>query len=269
VATEEQMNNPYARQHQGSAIENELPTYQAISWRAILSLLLGILALFSVAHPFFYLSAVLAVLLGITADWNIQRYSDILTGRKLAQTGVALGLIFGLGIFTVSTVQAMVRSHSAASFARYYAEVAKSASLPELMLLGVPPSQRSSVSAEDLMKRLEISKRKDPTVELKFKPIRTLKKRLDSSKDQEIHFVKLEKEGRERLTHIALALFKIHGPETNEFPQKEEFALVRLHGSSEVGKGYEWWVDEVSYPYKPSTATIPEKSGGDGHGHVH
>lgn len=269
MVTEEQRSNGLAEQHQGSAIENELPTYRAISWRAILSLLLGILALFSVAHSSFYLCAVLAVLLGITADWNIQRYSDILTGRKLAQTGVALGLIFGLGIFTVTTVQAMVRSHSAASYARYYAEVAKTASLPDLMMLGIPPSQRSSVTPEDLMKRLESSKRKDPTVEMKLTPIRSLKKRLDSSKDQEIHFVKLEIEGREKLTHIALALFEIHGPKTKEFPQKEEFALVRLRGSSEMGKGYEWWVDDVSYPYKPSTATIPEKSAGDGHGHAH
>jgi hypothetical protein len=269
VVTEEERKSGLAEQHQGSAIENELPTYRAISWRAILSVLLGILAVFSVAHPFFYLCAVLAVLLGITADWNIQRYSDILTGRKLAHTGVALGLIFGLGIFTYATVQAMVCSRSAESFARYYADVAKTASLPDLMMLGIPPSQRSSVTPEDLMKRLELTKRKDPTMEMKLTPIRTLKQRLDSSKDQEIHFVKLEKEGREKLTHIALALFEIRGPETKEFPQKEEFALVRLHGSSEVGKGYEWWVDDVSYPYKPSTATIPEKSGGDGHGHVH
>ncbi|MGO9599736.1 MAG: DUF4190 domain-containing protein [Isosphaeraceae bacterium] len=269
MATDEQRSTVLLEQHQGSAIENELPTYRAISWRAILSLLLGILALFILAHPFFYLCAVLAVLLGITADWNIQRYSDILTGRKLAQTGVALGLIFGLGIFTVTTVQSIFRSRHAASYAKYYAEVAKTASLPELMMLGIPPSQRSSVSPEDLMKRFESTKRKDPTIEMKLTPIRSLKKRLDSSKEQEIHFVKLEKEGTEKLTYIALALFEIDGPETKEFPQKEEFALVRLHGSSEGGKGFEWWVDDVSYPYKPSSATIPEKSGGDGHGHVH
>ena len=269
MATDEQRSSVLFEQHQGSAIENELPTYRAISWRAILSVLLGILALFSLAHPFFYLCAVLAVLLGITADWNIQRYSDILTGRKLAQTGVALGLIFGLGIFTVTTVRAIVRSRHAASYAKYYAEALKTASLPELLMLEVPPSQRGSVTSEDHMKRFESTKRKDPTLEVKLTPIRSLKKRLDSSKDQGIHFVKLEKEGTEKLTYIALALFEIHGPETNEFPQKEEFALVRLHGSSEGGKGFEWWVDDVSYPYKPSTATIIEKSGGDHHGHGH
>ena len=269
MATDEHRSHVLVERCQSSAIENELPTYRAISWRAILSLLLGVLALFSLAHPSFYLCAVLAVVLGITADRNIQRYSDILTGRKLAHSGIALGLIFGLGIFTVTTVQARLRSRQAASYARHYAEVAKTASLADLMMLGIPPSQRGSVTPEDLMKRLESSRRRDPTTEMRLAPVRHLKKRLDSSKDQEIHFVKLEKEGSQKLTYIALALFEIHGPETKEFPQKEEFALVRFNGTSEGGKGYEWWVDEVSYPYKPSTATIPEKSGGDGHGHAH
>ena len=89
----------------GSVIENELPTYRAISPRAVFSLICGILALFSLAHPFFYVFAVLAVVLGLSADRNIQRYPDMLTGRGLAKAGAAMGLIFGLGVFTVTTVQ--------------------------------------------------------------------------------------------------------------------------------------------------------------------
>jgi Domain of unknown function (DUF4190) len=254
----------------GSAIENELPTYRAISPRAVLSLLCGLMSLFTIANPFFYVFAVLAIVLGYTADRNIKRYPDMLTGRGLAQAGAALGLVFGLGIFTVSTVQGMVRSRNASSFARHYGEVAKDRTLGDLLWLGIPPGQRTSVSPEEVMKKMSEAQRKDAAVmEMKNAGIRNLKRRLDSSKDQEIHFVRLEKEGVDGLTSIAVALFELHGPPTKDFPAKEEYAMVLLKGTSQRGKGYEWWAEEVSYPYKPQTADLPEKTVDDGHGHAH
>lgn len=253
-----------------SAIENELPTYRAISPQAVLSLLCGVMSLFSIASPFFYLFAVLAIVLGYSADRNIKRYPDMLTGRGLAQAGAALGLIFGLGVFTMSTVQGLVRSRNAASFARYYGEVAKNRTLADMMWLGVPPGSRASLSPAEVMEKMTTSQKKDAAMmEMKTSPIRNLKRRLDSSKDQEIHFAKLEKEGTEGLTSVALALFELHGPPTSDFPATEEYALVFLKGTSQGGKGYEWWADEVTYPYKPQTADLPEKAVDDGHGHGH
>ena len=116
MATDHKSSNVLSEPTESSPIENELPAYRAISSRAVLSVLCGILAVFSIASPFFYIFAVLAVVLGFTADWNIQRYPDILTGRGLAQTGAALGLIFGLSIFTVSSVQGYIRTRNAESF---------------------------------------------------------------------------------------------------------------------------------------------------------
>ena len=113
MATDHKSSNVLSEPTERSPIENELPAYRAISSRAVLSVLCGILAVFSIASPFFYIFAVLAVVLGFTADWNIQRYPDILTGRGLAQTGAALGLIFGLGIFTVSSVQGYIHARNA------------------------------------------------------------------------------------------------------------------------------------------------------------
>ena len=110
MATDQKSSNLLSETTESSPIENELPTYRAISSRAILSVLCGILSLFSIANSFFFIFAVLAVVLGLTADWNIQRYPDILTGRRLAQTGVALGLIFGLGVFTANSVQSYIRA---------------------------------------------------------------------------------------------------------------------------------------------------------------
>ena len=95
------------------------------------------------------------------------------------------------------------------------------------------------------------SKKDAAMYEMKMSPLRKLKERLDSSKDQEMHFVKLEKEAVDGLTSIALALFDVHGPATKEFPQKDEHALVVLKGTTEGGNGYEWWVEDVTYPYKP------------------
>ena len=269
MATDHKSSNVLSEPTESSPIENELPAYRAISSRAVLSVLCGILAVFSIASPFFYIFAVLAVVVGFTADWNIQRYPDILTGRGLAQTGAALGLIFGLGIFTVSSVQGYIHARNAESFAKYYAEVFKTGDLAQLLWLEIPPVQRKSISAEDVMKKDQAKKKEAAMYEMKTAPVRNLKKRLDSSKDQEIHFVRLEGEAREGMNLVALALFEVHGPESQDFPKKEEYALAILKAMSEGGKGYEWWVDDLQYPYKPATATLPEKPVDDGHGHAH
>ena len=91
-------NQPHRRRTDqiGSVIENELPAYRAISRLAVFSLIFGFLALFSFAHWFFYLFAVLAIVAGIAANVTIKRYPDMLTGRGLASAGIAMGLIFGL-----------------------------------------------------------------------------------------------------------------------------------------------------------------------------
>ena len=209
-------------------------------------------------------------MLGFTADRNIQRYPDMLTGRGLAQAGVALGLIFGLSVFTVYSVQSFVRKRNAEGFAKYYAEVLKTGDLAELLWLEIPPQQRKTVTAQEAFEKSRTAKKKEAAMyEMKTGPIRSLKKRLDSSKDQEVHFVKLENEGREGMVLVALALFEVHGPETTDFPKTEEHAAAVIKGVTEGGKGYEWWVDEVKYPYKPASGSLPEKPVDDGHGHAH
>jgi hypothetical protein len=269
VATHQKTSNVLAEPPAGSVIENELPTYRAISPRSVLSLICGILALFSLAHPFFYLFAVLAVMLGLSADRNIQRYPDMLTGRGLAKAGAAMGLIFGLGVFTVTTVQGLIVSRNAKSFANHYADVIKSGGLGDVLLLNIPPSQRKGLTSSDVMEKMKSSKREETAMlEMKNGPIKGLKKRLEL-KDQELHFVRLEAEGNEGLTHVALALFEVHGPTTKDFPQQEEYALAIMKGVAS-DSGFDWWVDDVRYPYKPASAAITEsKPADDGHGHAH
>jgi hypothetical protein len=269
VSTDPQSSQAVSERPTSPAIENELPTYRAISTQAVFSLLCGVLALFSFAHPLFYLFAVLAIVLGFNANRKIQRYPDMLTGRSLAQAGAAMGLIFGLGIFTISTVQGVIRNRKAVSFANHYADVMKTGGVADVLWLGLPPSQRKSVSPSEVMERMATTKKRESSVyEMKTATVRALKKRLDSSRDQDVHFVRFENEGTEGIVIVALALFEVHGPPTKEYPG-DEYALAVIKGTSE-GKGYEWWVEEMRYPYKPDTANLPEAPPvDDGHGHAH
>ena len=126
------------------------------------------------------------------------------------------------------------------------------------------------MSPEDVVKKMTANKKQDAAMyDMRTAPLRNLKKRLDSSKDQEIHFVNLEKQGSEGMTSVVLAVFELHGPASKEYPEPVEHALLIMKGTTQGGKGYEWWVEDVTYPYKPRTAALPEKPVDDGHGHGH
>jgi len=116
-----------------SPIENELPTYRAISTRAIFSLVFGALSVFVVAHPFFYATAILAVVVGIAANRAIRNHPDMLTGQGLANVGIALGLISGLGCGTYTVVQNRIRTRLGESIAHKYEAVLKSNSLADML----------------------------------------------------------------------------------------------------------------------------------------
>jgi hypothetical protein len=267
VATDQKESSVVSGGPQVSAIENEIPTYRAVSTRAVFSLLCGILSALSIAHTSFFTFSVLAIILGLTADRKIQRYPDILTGRGLAQTGAGLGMVFGLGIGTLLFVQNYLRSRSAEEFAKYYVETFRNGSLAEIYWLGMPPAQRKEMSADDVMMKLQSAEQRETMMfEMRNAGVKNLKKRLDQSKDQDLHFVKLEMQSSDGTNLYAAALLEVHGPVTPEFPAEEEYALAVLKGKSE-GRKHEWWVDELRYPYNPSSYVMPEPPIDDGHGH--
>lgn len=250
-------------------IENEIPTYRAVSTRALVAVLCGLISVFSFAHPFFYLFAILAVVLGVTADRKIQRYPDALTGQTLARVGVLLGLVFGLSIATVTTLQNYLIRREAEKFATHYAERLKQAPLLELYWLGLPPTTREKVTAEENWAQLQASSKQDQAMDDMSKaPLKALNERLKSSADQKIAFktVEFQTEDSDTLPLI-LAVFEIDGPASKTHEAKE-FAAVAFKGMIPEGsKSYEWWANEVHYPYKPSTYVPPVKPVDDGHGH--
>jgi hypothetical protein len=250
-------------------IENEIPTYRAVSSRAIFAVICGLLAAFSFAHPFFYLFAALAVILGISADRSIQRYPDMLTGQTMARVGVLLGLVFGLSIAAITNLQSYLVRREASAFATTYAETLKSGSLQDLYWMGLPPAVREKKTAQEYWTELQASAKQELAMtEMKNAPLKALHERLKSSPEQKVSFQRVEGQADDRdMTPVILTIFEVDGPATKNHPE-HELALAVIKGfMAENSNKYEWWVDDLRYPYQPSTYVIPEKPVDDGHGH--
>src|SRR5260370_23072337 len=122
-----------------SAIENELPTYRAISPGAVVSLIFGILAVLSFASWYFLAFAAAAIVVGVLSGRKIQKMPDVLTGNGIAQAGIALGRIFGLTAVTIVTVQSALRERQAAAFGPAYEKVLSKGSPNYLLFYNPPP----------------------------------------------------------------------------------------------------------------------------------
>jgi len=261
----------------GSVIENELPTYRAISAIAVFSLVCGGLAVFTFADPVFYVFSILALGLGIWAHRTIRHFPDILTGHGLANAGIALGLMFGLASGTITTVQYLVRSRQAEKFARDYVEILNGPSLGDVLMYTSHPDQVKDKTGAKLVQEVEAGKANPRSaIEQKMGSIGhllSLRDRLTKSKDQHVHFVKLEAMGEEEghgteIQLVALALLEVEGPASTEFPEERQYALAILKARPK-GRQYEWWADSVRFPYQPKTFVPPTKPAGDGHDHAH
>jgi hypothetical protein len=257
-----------------AVIPNQLPAYRAISAQAVLSVFFGILAIFSFAHSFFYVFSILAIGIGILANRAIRRYPDMLTGGSLAKTGIALGLIFGLVSGTYTGVQTFVRTRAAERFARKYAEVLKTGSEGDVLWWSLYPTMRKDKTPVQVLKEFETAKTKERMMaEQKTSSLRSLRKRLASSKDQDIQFVQIKDVGLDEshgadVTIFAVAVFEVEGPGNKEFPEKHQNAAAIFKGVAK-GRQYEWWVDDMKYPYNLETIAPSVKPVDDGHGHAH
>jgi len=275
VATDQKINLIDAGTDQiGSVIENELPAYRAISRLAVFSLIFGFLALFSFVHWFFYLFAILAILVGVAANVSIKRYSDILTGRGLASAGITMGLIFGLAAGTIATVQSLVRYREAEKFAKKLAVTLKAPSAGDAMWWSLYPDMRKDKTPTQYLHEFEAAKGKERmTLDQRMASLTKIRGRLTAAKGEDIHFVKIETSGVDdgrglELGIYALAVFELEGPGSKEFPEKQQLAAALIKARTK-GQQYEWWVDDYLFPYKPSTFVPAEKPVDDGHGHAH
>jgi hypothetical protein len=260
-----------------SPIENELPTYRAISARAILSAICGGLAVCSFADPTFYAFSFLAVALGLWAHRAIRRYPDVLTGHGLANVGIALGIMFGLASFTLSSVQKFLWTRQAEQFGRKYAEVLKSPNLGDVLWYNALPDARKGRTGAQILEQAQTSKSKQQMMmDQKMGPmaeLTTLRNRLAATNDEQVHFLRIEDVGEDSIHGAgsqiyALALFEVEGPGNKDFPEKHQFAMAVLKGRS-LGRSYEWWAETIKFPYVPKTYVAPATPVGDSHNHAH
>jgi hypothetical protein len=275
VATDQKMSTiDTERVASGEVIENEIPTYRAISVRAIFSVVCGVLAVCSFAHWFFYGFSILAIGFGIWAHQKIKQLPDVLTGKGLANAGIFLGLVFGLTSATFFTVQYGVRSRQATLFAKQYAEVLKGADLSEMLWFNAHPDARRGKTGAELKAELDANPKDRRMMEASMGPMSQLlhlQERLSSTKGQDVHFIGIEALGDEA-THttavnlFAYAVYQIDGPTSKRFPHEREHVLAVLKAKPR-GRQYEWWVESVVYPYTPLTYKAPEAAVGDGHDH--
>jgi hypothetical protein len=255
-------------------IPNQLPAYRAISPLAVISVFLGIFSVFSFAHPFFYVFSILAIVMGISANRSIRRYPEMLTGGNLAKVGITLGLMFGLISGTYTGVQTFVRTRAAESFSRKYAEILKAPTEADALWYSLHPSQRKDKTPAQVLQEFDSAKTKERMmVEQKTAPLRSLRKRLALSKDEELHFVKIQDVGLDDsrgadVNIYAVALFEVEGPGNKEFPEKHQYAAAVFKGAAK-GRAYEWWVDDMKFPYNLQAIAPTAKPADDGHGHAH
>jgi hypothetical protein len=250
-----------------SPIENEIPTYRAISPQAVFSLICGVLAVLSFAHWIFLISAALAIVLGILADRKIVRMSDVLTGREIAQAGIALGLIFGLASITTMAVQGWIQVREATKFAKTYRDVLGNGTLEEILWYGQNPVVRKGKSPKELVAEMQKAMRGPGMFELENATVTKLKSHL-ADEGAKLRFVKIEKYGRDKLDYYASALFELEQPTSMGHPEGEEFVLVVLKGWNSNRK-FDWWVESLAFPYQPDSYKPTPKPVDDGHGHAH
>ena len=248
-----------------SPIENELPSYRAISNLAVFSLICGGMASFSFADLTFLLFAILAVVLGVLAHRSIKRTPDVLTGARLANAGIAMGLIFGLTVITYTSLQAYILRREASRFGVDLARVLKEGTLGDVLLYREFPDRRKDQTPADKEKQFESMKSRDRMmVDQKMAPMMNLRKAL-VPKDAKLHFVGVEGQGvDEGLTgsiyYYAALLYEVEGTS----PHQHALALVK---GQNKGRRYEWWIDDIRYPYEPKSYQVESKPVDDGHGH--
>jgi hypothetical protein len=266
VSIEPKLTSKQAEPVAVSAIENEIPTYRAISPRAIFSLVFGALAVLSFVHPFFLLSAAIAVLLGILADRKIRKMSDVLTGREIAQAGIALGLVFGLASVTTAAVQSWVLVREASRFATTYENVVNTGSIQQATWYGQNVPYRKGKTPDEVY--ADVTKSAVGGInELEHSGLNELKSHL-AKEGSKLKFLKIEDHGKNKLDNFATALFEVQQAGGKEPPEGNEFALAVLNGSTIDGK-YEWYIEKLIYPYKAATFQVAPKPVDDGHGHAH
>lgn len=227
--------------------ENVVSTYRAITPLAIISLIFGLLSIFAFLSTWFAISGGLAVVSGVLAIRSIRRLPEALTGERMANVGIALGLLFSLAAVTISLVQVLIIRREAAKFAQTYAQAIQSGSLQDVMYLQAEPQFRKNKTPAENMADLKKAAEKPGMFELETRESKAMVDRIKSTPDQKVSLGKILRQEVDGLNAYAEALLVFEGPKSEDFPAETQYALAVLRGYPE-GRLYTWKVGTVKFP---------------------
>ncbi len=251
-----------------SAIDNEFPTYRAISSMAIFSLILGLASVFAFASLWFLLLSGASLLTGLLAIRKIHRYPEVLTGASFARVGIGVGLLFGLSAITHVVVEEFTTQLDINRFANHLVDVIKKEPVSHTLWYEQDPDFRAHNTPDqtvEAMKKAKTPSNPDPYGS-KAAGVIQVKERLKTT-GQEIKYTKIEKKYIDGLTIYANALVEVDGPATKEYPKKA-YGVIQMTKGPGAG-AYDWVVQDFKYPYTPESAALEIQAKDDGHGHSH
>jgi len=238
-----------------AGVDNEIIAYRAIRPAAVISLIFGLLAILCFLNLYFLGFSVLAIACGVWAERKILKDQEIWTGRKFAQTGITLGIVFGLAAFTISTVQGYLRNRELKSFATQFAQVLGKGSIEEIAWFTGNPAGREGKTPAEVYKELSGQSEQMSMPNDQLKMIRDFLEGLSGPPKRTLEFDRLLLEGVQGVTTFGAALYRIHAPEGGD-ASNDQFVGVDFKGYLEKGKR-QWWVESIRYPFEPPKTGTP------------
>ena len=228
-------------------IENELPAYRALSRAAIAALVFGVASILTFLWPYFGVLGALAIVSGVAAQGKIRRMPDVLTGTKMANAGIGLGLFFTLSSLTILGVQYWIMDHEAGKFAREYVEALRSGSLDKAIYFESNAAFREGKAVEEVAKEYREGMSKGGMFEMQTQGVRDIQKRLASTPGQSIELGDLIGHDILGMDVYVSYLLVLKGPKSPEFPEETQYATAVLQGNPK-GRTYGWLVKSLRFP---------------------
>jgi len=286
------LNTPIASRPQptdpGSPIENEIPSYRAISALAVTSALLGVVSALCFVDLNWLPAAALGLICGVMAERKIRARPDALTGRSFAQAGIALSVIFATSSFAYSQWQSYLLHRSVTRFARTFTQTlnetkaAKPLDTTRVMFYLMSPAERAAIAPEDVSNAVQKMLKDSMGLKEVDQTVRTLFHR--AGQDKSIKFTEIENAAYQDMAAMASILLTIDdGPShadghdsvdghAHDRPKAGEegldHALIVLRSVNDAAKPG-WYVEQISYPYTPKSYKPAVKKATDEHGHSH
>jgi ABC-type multidrug transport system fused ATPase/permease subunit len=230
--------------------ENVVSTYRAITPLAIASLILGLAAIFSFLSLWFAISGALALVSGIMAIRAIRRLPEALTGERMANAGIALGLLFSLAAVTIDFVQVWIMDREATKFVRGYVADIQSAALEQALFLHADPGYRKEKTPEENIAQYSGSPQSKGIFEMETQGVRDMIKRIKSTPGQTVTLSRILNHAADGMGAYVEFVLILQGPKSQDFPAETQYGIVGVHGNPE-GRVYAWKVQSTKFPATP------------------